>query len=288
MLSLLRLLLTFRVFSPVLRPLTRLLVGAIAIPLFRVFLRRVVRLDQLDKELSKDLEQWFRGSLLLLVATANMEDYLFGWVPLDLNGDYAWLAVGMRILLAMGVIEAMPDVDLFPIIHPGPSRLLFPKVEFKTLPNQAWRLLKALLCRHLDRSSAVLAILAAIFTGPVGWICYGLAILQFLIIGLVTSRDKALNALNSFDRQVEIRRRELLQADSQSSAEGESAWLAVGAGSEDRSAEQCPSGRGESHRLEASLSAQAGNPLTRSVGLRPVPAVAAVTAPGADPPHTNP
>lgn len=209
--SLIRLLLTFRVLSPILRPLTRLLVGMIAIPLFRLFLRRVVRLNELDYELTKDLEQWFRGSLLLLVATANMEDRLFGWVPLDLNGEYAWLAVGMRILLAMGVIEAMPDVDLFPIMHPGPSRLLFPRGGgIGRLPRQALRFLKAVLCRHLDRSSAVFAILAAIFTGPVGWACYGVAIVQFLIIGLVTSRDKALDALSTFDREVRRRRQELM------------------------------------------------------------------------------
>ena len=36
-------------------------------------------------------------------------------------------------------------------------------------------------------------------------------ILQYLIIGLVTSRDKALNVLNEFDRQVAIRRRELIE-----------------------------------------------------------------------------
>lgn len=278
MISLLRLLLTFRVFSPVLRPLTRLLVGAIAIPLFRVFLRRVVRLDELDKELSKDLEQWFRGSLLLLVATANMEDQLFGWVPLDLNGDYAWLAVGMRILLAMGVIEAMPDVDLFPIIHPGPSRLLFPRVEFKSLPKQAWRLLKAVLCRHLDRSSAVLAILAAIFTGPVGWICYGLAILQFLVIGLVTSRDKALDVLSAFDRQVGIRRRELLQAADSDADVPRGEWQAEGA-QDNRSAEGSPRSLDAGAALEQNGSALAGFPLTR-----PASTVIAAAMPGGDPP----
>jgi hypothetical protein len=56
-----------------LRPLIRLLVGFIAIPLFRLFLRRVVHMQRLDTELTKDLEQWIRGSLLLLFATANVE-----------------------------------------------------------------------------------------------------------------------------------------------------------------------------------------------------------------------
>src|SRR5580704_12095475 len=61
-----------------LRPLIRLLVGFIAIPLFRVFLRRVIHMQRLDTELTKDLEQWVRGSLLLLLATANVEYALFG------------------------------------------------------------------------------------------------------------------------------------------------------------------------------------------------------------------
>jgi hypothetical protein len=37
------------------------------------------------------------------------------------------------------------------------------------------------------------------------------AITQYLIIGLVTSRDKALDVLNEFDRHVAIRRRELVE-----------------------------------------------------------------------------
>ncbi|HEX6987794.1 MAG TPA: hypothetical protein VF170_20605, partial [Planctomycetaceae bacterium] len=52
----------------------------------------------------------------------------------------------------------------------------------------------------------------------VGWVCYGLAITQYLIIGLVTSRDKALDALSEFDRQVAIRRQQLVEE-----FEGESA-----------------------------------------------------------------
>ncbi|MCH8830110.1 MAG: hypothetical protein IID45_11090, partial [Planctomycetes bacterium] len=38
----------------------------------------------------------------------------------------------------------------------------------------------------------------------------GVAIVQYLIIGLVTSRDKALNVLSEFDRQVALRRREII------------------------------------------------------------------------------
>ncbi|MEX0702953.1 MAG: DNA topoisomerase I [Planctomycetales bacterium] len=215
--GLIRLLMPLSVLRPVLRPLVRLMVGLIAIPLFRLFLRRVVRLQELDKELEKDLEQWFRGSLLLLIATANMEQFLFGWVPIDLQDEYAWLAVGLRLLLAIGVIEAMPDQELFSVIHPGPPKLRFPRGFLADLSEQ-WRAVgKGILCKHLNRSSPVFAIMAAIFGGPndehwtVGWVCYGLAISQYLLIGLVTSKDKALDALSEFDRQVAIRRRELIQ-----------------------------------------------------------------------------
>jgi hypothetical protein len=71
-----------------------------------------------------------------------------------------------------------------------------------------------MVCRYLDRSSAVFAILSVIFGGrsyvAVGWCCYAAAIVQFLIIGLVSSRDRALDVLSEFDRQVDLRRKELL------------------------------------------------------------------------------
>ena len=109
---------------PILRPLTRFLIGVIAIPLFRLFLKRVVRLDQLDAELEKDLEQWFRGCLLLLVATRNMEETLFGWVDQLWQGDYHWMMMGFRILLAIGVVEAMPDLFLKEVRKRTRERLL--------------------------------------------------------------------------------------------------------------------------------------------------------------------
>lgn len=200
-----------------LRPLIRLIVGFIAIPLFRIFLRRVVHLKRLDTELTKDLEQWIRGSLVLLVATANVEYALFEDVlsVSSLNRGYTWLLLGLRLLLAVGVIESMPDQALFSIIHPGPARLLFPRGRrLKAAQEQFWPFCKGLFYRHLDRSSSVFAIMAVIFGPPdhkwVGWICYGLAIGQFLIIGLVSSRDKALDALQEFDRQIKVRRDELL------------------------------------------------------------------------------
>jgi hypothetical protein len=201
--------------STFLRPLIRLLVGVIAIPLFRLFLRRVVHMQRLDAELTKDIEQWVRGSLLLLAATDNFEYALFGEHLSDWKHPYIWLSLGLRLLLAVGVIESMPDQALFSIIHPGPERLLFPKGRrIKAAREQFWPFCKGMFYRHLDRSSSVFAIMAVIIGSPdhtvAGWVCYGLAIIQFLIIGLVSSRDKALDVLSEFDKQVKLRREELV------------------------------------------------------------------------------
>ena len=244
--------------SSILRPLVRILVGLIAIPLFRLFARRFIRWDKFNAELTKDIEQWVRGSLLLLLATANVEtaliDSVRGWIPtpapseqfnvddlLDAHSAnsisgpatstpqsligpdgippprrsrWAWISLGLRLLLAVGVIEAMPDQALFSIIHPGPGKLLLPAGRrIRAAREQLWPLVKGLLCRHLDRSSSVLAILSVIIGGrtyvEAGWICYLLAIIQFLVIGLVSSRDKAIDVLSRFDAAIERRRVEL-------------------------------------------------------------------------------
>ena len=196
---------------PIFRPLVRFLVGVIAIPLFKLFVKKITRQRQLDAELEKDLEQWFRGSLLLLAATANMEHALFGWVPLRLDAEDAWVGIIMRLMLAIGVTEAMPDQELFSVIHPGPPKLKFPKGKrWLACREQLRPFFKGLVCQHLNRSSQVFAIMTAIFTGWVGWICYVLAIVQYLIIGLVTSRDKAFDVLSEFDQQVQLRRRWLI------------------------------------------------------------------------------
>lgn len=213
-------LITF-LFRNMLKPLTRFFIGLIAIPIFHLILNKVLRIQEIDAELEKDLEQWFRGSLLLLVATKNMEPTLFGWVSISLQGTENWdlhrpedlILMGLRIMLAIGVIEAMPDQELFAIIHPGPPALKFSKKYgiFREL-KEKWRpFLKGLLCQHINRSSPVFAILAAIADDTLGWFCYGMAITQYLIIGLVTSRDRALDVLSEFDRQVTIRRRELIE-----------------------------------------------------------------------------
>jgi len=72
--------------KPLMKPLTRFIVGLIAIPIFHLILNKLIRVQEMDAELEKDLEQWFRGSLLLLAATANMEAALFAGCPICLSG----------------------------------------------------------------------------------------------------------------------------------------------------------------------------------------------------------
>lgn len=208
--SLLRILLHL----PFVKPLMRFLLGVIAIPLFRSFLRHVIRLRDMSPELEKDLEQWFKGSLILLVATRNMESFLWDWLSTNPESTdlikNPWLLAG-RLMLAVGVTELMPDQALFTIIHANPPPL-------KTIKEKGWKawrrkviwMVKGLVCKHLDRSSQVFAIMTAIFPGVVGWVCYAMAIGQYLIIGLVTSRDKALDVLGEFEKQVQLQREWLI------------------------------------------------------------------------------
>ena len=276
--SLFRIILELPILRGVLKPFTRLIVGLIAIPIFRFILRRVFRLHTLDKELEKDLEEWFRGALLLLAATANMEHLLFWWVQnVDWLDRADWLTMGLRLMLAIGVIEAMPDQELFSVMHPGPPKLHKGENIFRQIWLQKLKFLKGITCRHLNRSSPVLAMMCAIVGAQlpsmdehradiarhdfvigwsyceqcsmalplqclasaeqvhrvtseiadmkrhvdqferrrerwmVGWVCYLLAISQYLIIGLVTRRDKALDMLSEFDRAVADRRKELVE-----------------------------------------------------------------------------
>ena len=210
MLELMNFLMPTRLLQPLLKPIVRLFLGFVAIPIFRLFVRRVVKVQELDEELEKDLEQWFRGALLLLLATKNMESLVFGWVSQEVRDQRDLLFMAGRLLLAIGVIEGMPDQSLFALIYPGPQA---PKIErgrvgwslIRYLPQ----LLKGLVCQHLNRSSPVFAILTVIYSGEIGWICYGMAIGQYLLIGLVTSKDKALNVLQKFDEAVELQRHQL-------------------------------------------------------------------------------
>ena len=212
MLQLLQFLLPSRILQPVLKPLTRFFLGFIAIPIFRIVMRKVVRVQEIDEELEKDLEQWFRGSLLLLAATDNMEGALFGGLFSEKALDSPYFLAG-RLLLAIGVIEGMPDQSLFALIHPGPQK---PQIEKGHLLRSLWRyapqFLKGIICQHLNRSSPVLAILSVLPLGTsreIGWICYGLAIAQYLLIGLVTSKDKAFNVLKQFDEAVARQRQDI-------------------------------------------------------------------------------
>jgi len=99
------------VVSTLLRPVIRLIVGLIAIPLFRLFVRRVVRWEKLDGELTKDFEQWVRGSLLLLVATANVEYAVVGSISRAVFGraDHATTQQNIAHLVLEDPAEADQD-----------------------------------------------------------------------------------------------------------------------------------------------------------------------------------
>ena len=211
------------VFKPIVHPLARLLAGLVAIPVFRLVRRRIVRTHEWDEEFEKDIDEWFRGSLLLLLATANFEwwvdtQILPSLLKFEFDLDKWWIAAG-RIMLAVGVIETMPDQALFSIIHPGPPMPKYLREEglWGSIRAQAWPILRGLACQYLNRSSPVFAIMSAIFGGnhiehnTVGWVCYFLAITQSLIIGLVTSRDRALDVLSAFDREMAERRQDLIE-----------------------------------------------------------------------------
>lgn len=184
-------------YKPVLGPVIRLVSGLVAIPVFRFLLRNVFRLQTTDAELERDLEHWFRGAILLLAATANLEDFLFGWTQWHQNSE-PWLTMMLRLFLAVGVIETMPDEDLFSLMHQGPPKWAFRRGVLARLRREPMTLVKGLAVLHLKRSSPVLVIMCVVFGGAwgsvhwiVGWWCYGLAITQYLIIALVTDRSLA-------------------------------------------------------------------------------------------------
>lgn len=203
------------ILKPVLRPLFRVLSGLIAIPIFRFIIRHGFR-RQMSSELEKDLETWFRAAVILLAATANLEDVLFGWLPWHHNED-PWFTMLLRLILAIGVIEHMPDQEWFGLLHRGP-----PKFKF-TSPQgwaDAWKrrgeFLRGLGILHLKRSSPVFVIMTVIFGATagerdfvVGWVCYGLAIIQYLIIGIITDGDRVRGVLQQFDRNTTALRHEI-------------------------------------------------------------------------------
>jgi hypothetical protein len=197
------------------RPLARLIIRVAALPALRFCFHHVRALDRLDDELEKDLAEWIRGSILLLLVTANMEVLLWHHViPFpQLIDAHQWFGVGLRILLAVAVVQMMPDQELFTVIHPGPRIPHFPPGTslLDRIRLCANPLGLGLFWQHLSRSSPVFAILAVIFPGWVGWICYAMAVVQYLIIGLVTSRDRAIDVLMLFDVQMAARRHELVR-----------------------------------------------------------------------------
>lgn len=217
-----------KILSPIVRPCTRLIIGVVVVPLMRGARRRISRSAQQDDEFDKDIEQWTRGAILLFVATRNFESWLqhfltnnvSQWLQvkmhiqwnLNFSEDNFWIAAG-RLMVAIGVIESMPDQQLFSIIHPGVKKLPIDRRKgvFGNLRGIFIPVIKGVACQHLNRSSPVFAILAVIFGGVVGWVCYGVAIVQYLIIGLVTSRDRAIDVLSAFDRQVQIQREQIIE-----------------------------------------------------------------------------
>lgn len=226
------------------KPVTRMLLKLIAIPIFRFLLKYLLRVEVISQELEKDLSQWFRASVLLLFATHNMEVILFqskldAGVLADRKFDDV-IVFALRLFLAIGCIEGMPDQELFRFIHPGPPKLKskgFSAVFRELVQNwKAW--LWGVFCIHLSRASPVFAIVTVFKLGAAGWVCYALAVTQYLIIGLATSRDKAIDVLTSFDAEVAARRAELLsELQSTATAEAPSPpTMAVQPATESRSA----------------------------------------------------
>ena len=205
------------VFKPVLRPVFRVLTGLLAIPVFRFVMRRFFHRKKLTKEMERDLEMWFRGAVILLAATANLEDFLFGWLPWH-KSEEPWLTMMLRLLLAVGVIESMPDQELFGLLHRGPPKVkLTSRSGWKELWQRRREFLRGLGVMHLKRSSPVFVIMTVIFGNQpgtreffVGWVFYGLAITQYLIIGLVTEGDRLTGLLKEFDRSAEAIRKEIV------------------------------------------------------------------------------
>lgn len=198
------------IFKPVLRPVIRVLGGLLAIPVFRFLIRRVFRVHASDAELERDLENWFRGSIILLAATKNFEDFVFGLLDWGTEQTIVWQSLLLRLLLAVGVIESMPDEDVFSVVHRGPPKL---KLTTRAGWGAAWRaryeVLRGLGILHLRRSSPVFVIMAVVGVGAgttenvVGWCCYGLAVAQYLVIAVITQRDRLTGLLENFDRNAQ-------------------------------------------------------------------------------------
>lgn len=206
------------IFKPVLRPILRLISGLVAIPLFRFLLKRIFKVKANDAEMERDLEMWFRGAVLLLAATKNFEDFVFRCLSWETEHHIVWQTMLPRLLLAVGVIESMPDEDVFSILHRGPPKL---KLTTRAGLADAWHrrgeVLRGLAILHLRRSSPVFVILAVVFGNDpgrpefvVGWWCYSFAVAQYLIIAFITQRGRIAGLLESFDRKASALRHEIV------------------------------------------------------------------------------
>lgn len=194
----------------ILRPVTRSLFGWLIAPVSRV-IRVVPGLRRLDGETIQDIHQWMRGSVLLFFATKNVESLLFGDALQHISEEHRVLTLIPRFLLALSVIETMPDQDVFGLIHNRMGLGIDRKSEWLPQFKMCFKpMLKKLLCQHLNRSSCVFAIIATIAPGWIGWTAFGLAVSQYLIIGLITTRDEARSALDRFDEMVARRRTEFM------------------------------------------------------------------------------
>lgn len=211
------------VIRPVLRPIFRIVVGLLAIPAFRLVMRVCFRQKTLSKEMQRDFELWFRGAVILLAATANLEDFLFGWLPWHKSED-PWLTMLLRLLLAIGVIETMPDQNIFGILHRGPPEIELSRWGcWREIWRRRWDILRGVGVLHLRRSSPVFVIMTVIFGSTpgtaefiVGWVFYGFAVTQYLIIGMITEGDRLTGLLAQFDRSADEIRSEI-QKDEQKS-----------------------------------------------------------------------
>ena len=192
-------------YESIISPFFRLILRWLTWPLVRLTLH-IVNLDRRTRSpetrerVQSMLEHWLRGAVFLLAASRNMEEVLFGWVPLFAQGEERWIAFAGRLMLASTVVEAMPPdpVDVLRRKRRCGFRELL--IWFRS-PRKAWRIwqpdLFRLLMRHLSRSSPVLVILTTIAPGWVGWVSFGLALSQYLAVGIITCRigDSSLGLL---------------------------------------------------------------------------------------------
>ena len=116
----------------------------------------------------------------------------------------------------------MPDQEVFGILHRGPPKV---KLTQRGGWKEIWRRRREFLIGfgvlHLKRSSPVFVIMTVIFGNApgtkefiVGWVFYGLAVVQYLIIGLITESDRLPGLLKQFDQSADAIRKEIMGSES--------------------------------------------------------------------------